>query len=632
MEMKSKPKFDPSKPFEVVSEPSGKSTKPKFDPSKEYTILSGDEVPPREASSEIAGLEGQKELADWTKKMAILGGHGASQGFSDEAIAGIKTGSLSSPEYVTERDILRDEMQKRKEEMGIPGVLAEAGGSVLSTLAVPVLRGSPVLKEIGSAALSGVGEAKEMEDVPREAGKAALIQGAAEGAGQVLKNTFFDDPTKILTRSLGVRSADIGGDVGAKAIQSTERLNKVGFFKQGDVSLPPRGHSFKRSSKNLTTFLKPLTKEDLAKRAVENIDILKSRNAELLKGKSIPNRDFRQTLVDGANELTYDPKGFGASQRYDLSQELINKVEDDLRRKAGWSGGQNGYLPAKDVELAKQSLDAYMKGPAFEKKILDLGIDKQGMMKFRTKLDELLDSPKVGGSEYKDNNDLMSDLITVSEVMKRKEAGSYVDSVGRSINTQNWWDKTKEALSPTFVDVARSDIAKLPETALGGFATKTLTRAPVERFTGRSPQSVQEGYNFGGVKPAFGNAFDKPMIDPREIVKYRLPTTTRGILEDKERVLAKLAQNKIPPEVIDTIAQALNEDQGSVADIAPLLMTQFPTLFEKSQYKVFDGKFVDPNEKAKAADAISKRDDLNSIQRAKMINQINKKGEMPQGL
>lgn len=628
--MKSKPKFDPSKPFTVVSEPVGKSAKPKFDPSKEYTILSGEEVPPREASSEIAGLEGQKALADWTKQMAILGGHGASQGFSDEAIAGIKTGSLSSPEYITERDILRDEMQKRKEEMGIPGVLAEAGGSVLSTMAVPVLRGSPVLKEIGSAALSGMGEAKEMADVPREAAKAALIQGAAEGAGKVIKNTFFDEPTKILTRSIGLRPGDVHGDIGANAIKSTERLNTVGFFKQGGVTLDPKSYSFKRTAKDLTSFIKPLTKEDLAKRATETIEILKNRNKDLLKNKKVPSNEFKRALYEGIQELTYDPKGFDVDARYGLARDLTEVVERDLKKKGGYALGQP--IDAHDVELAKQSLDAHMKGPAFEKKLLDLGIDKQGMMKFRTKIDDLLDSPKIGGDEYKNNNDLMSDLITVSEVMKRKEAGSYVDSVNRSINTQNWWDKTKEALSPTSVDIARSDIAKLPETALGGFATKTLTRAPVERFTGRSPQSVQEGYNFGGVKPAFGNAFAKPPIDPREIVKYRLPTTTRGILEDKERVLAKLAQNKIPPEVIDTIAQALNEDQGSVADIAPLLMTQFPTLFEKSQYKVFDGKFVDPNDKAKAADAISKRDDLNSIQRAKMINQINKKGEMPQGL
>jgi hypothetical protein len=562
--------------------------------------------------------------------MAILGGHGASQGFSDEALAALKTGSLSSPEYTQERDILREEMQARKEKMGIPGVLAESAGSVLSTTAMPILKGAPILKEIGSAALSGVGEAKEMENVPWEATKAGLMQGVAEGAGQVLKHTLFDNPTKILTRSMGVRSADIKGDVGASAIQSTERLNKVGFFKQGGVTLDPKSHVFKRSAKDLTSFIKPVTEKELAKRAKDTIDILKSRNAQLLKGKKVPSTEFKRALSEGIQELTYDPKGFDVDARYGLARDLADVVERDLRKKGGYALGQP--IDAADIELAKQSLDAHMKGPSFEKKLLDLGIDKQGMMKFRTKLDDLLDSDKVGGIEYKNNNDLMSDLITVSDVMKRKESGSYVDAAGRSINPQNWWEKTKDALSPTYVDVARSDLAKLPETALGGFATKTLTRAPVERFTGRSPQSVQEGYNFGGVKPAFGNAFDKPFIDPREIVKYRLPTTTRGILEDKERVLAKLAQNKIPPEVIDTIAQALNEDQGSVADIAPLLMTQFPTLFEKSQYKVFDGKFVDPNDKAKAADAISKRDDLDSIQRARMINQINKKNEMPEGM
>jgi hypothetical protein len=59
---------------------------------------------------------------------------------------------------------------------------------------------------------------------------------------------------------------------------------------------------------------------------------------------------------------------------------------------------------------------------------------------------------------------------------------------------------------------------------------------------------------------------------------------------------------------------------------------QLPQLFEKSKYKVFDGKFMDPNDRAKAADDISRRDDLDSIQRARMINKINKFGEVPEGL
>jgi hypothetical protein len=69
-----------------------------------------------------------------------------------------------------------------------------------------------------------------------------------------------------------------------------------------------------------------------------------------------------------------------------------------------------------------------------------------------------------------------------------------------------------------------------------------------------------------------------------------------------------------------------------LADIAPLLTTQFPTLFEKSKYKVFDGIIVDAADKARIADAISKRKDLDSITRARAINDVNLSGKYPEGL
>jgi hypothetical protein len=42
---------------------------------------------------------------------------------------------------------------------------------------------------------------------------------------------------------------------------------------------------------------------------------------------------------------------------------------------------------------------------------------------------------------------------------------------------------------------------------------------------------------------------------------------------------------------------------------------------------MFDGKLIDPQERAKAADDTSKRDDLNSLQKAKIINELNKSGK-----
>lgn len=133
-----------------------------------------------------------------------------------------------------------------------------------------------------------------------------------------------------------------------------------------------------------------------------------------------------------------------------------------------------------------------------------------------------------------------------------------------------------------------------------------------ESQMGRSPQSITPS--------------------PRELINYRIPRTTQGILENKDKVIAKLIQNGVDDNTVDTIAQALNGDPDDVANLMPQLSQQFGSIFEKSKYKIFDGKFLDPNDKAKAADEISKRDDLNSVQRAKMIGKINKTGEVPEGM
>jgi hypothetical protein len=155
------------------------------------------------------------------------------------------------------------------------------------------------------------------------------------------------------------------------------------------------------------------------------------------------------------------------------------------------------------------------------------------------------------------------------------------------------------------------------------------------------PQPMQEpatppGYQFNQASPAFrkplGGFPKSTMINPREIINFRIPRSTDGILQNKDKVVAKLAQNGIPDEMLRTVAQALDGDKQDLADIAPLLATQFPALFERSKYKVFDGIIIDPNDKARISDVISKRTDVDSITRAKAINEINTKGTFPEGL
>lgn len=139
------------------------------------------------------------------------------------------------------------------------------------------------------------------------------------------------------------------------------------------------------------------------------------------------------------------------------------------------------------------------------------------------------------------------------------------------------------------------------------------------------------GYDFANTLPAFEGTtpwgFDK-----QELIKYKLPTTTQGLKAEKHKILAKLSMEGLPDEMLNTITQALNGDDEDLSNVAPAIMVQFPELFKKGKYMQFDGKFLDPNDRAKAADDISKREDINSIQKAKMINQINKFNKVPEGL
>jgi hypothetical protein len=116
-------------------------------------------------------------------------------------------------------------------------------------------------------------------------------------------------------------------------------------------------------------------------------------------------------------------------------------------------------------------------------------------------------------------------------------------------------------------------------------------------------------------------------MTPAEVARTRLPRSTEGLLQNKELVLAKLAVNGVPDEMIATVAQALNDSPEDIGAVASLVATQFPTIFEKSKYQMFDGKLLNPQERAKAADDTSKRDDLNSIQKAKIISELNKTGK-----
>lgn len=586
---------------------------------------------PMKRPEKVASFDTQEEAAKFVKDMMILTGQGAAHGYGEEAIAAAKTGSISSPEYLAERDVLRQELQKKREEYPILGPLAESAGAIATTSLIPGSSSTRV-KDIASAIIQGTGEAGEIEDMPKEALKSGIIQTGMEAIGAGAKALIADDPTKILTRSVGATRAQTKLPSGRAIQDSVERLNKVGFFKQGDVVVDVNKQNFKRFGKSLDTFFKPQSLDSLYERANNSLSLLKEANNKLIANKTISQKDLLDTLNKGVAEMSYDPEGFGVSARLELARETSQTIIDDLIQKGKLL--PNKAIKASDIEEAKKALDMHIGSNAFKKKAEELALNPEAISLFRKRLDELVD--KVGGPTYKKNNDLMSDLMSVRNTIESKLNADYAEAGQSIVDKRGWVEKILEGISPTPVDIVRSDLASAAESPMGEAAGRILKKGVTEKFNPEivpSPKASKEGYNFKNVTPAFPDAFNKgTMINPKDIIKFQIPRSTEGILQNKDLVIAKLYQNNVPEEMIQVIAHGLDEDQEAISDIAPLIMTQMPNLFERSKYKVFDGKIVDAADKARINDAIARRKDLDSITRAKAINAVNVDGTYPEGL
>lgn len=298
----------------------------------------------------------------------------------------------------------------------------------------------------------------------------------------------------------------------------------------------------------------------------------------------------------------------------DASMKMETEVLRDLYRTLGDTVESN--LRGKSIKIGSSTVDAGDYYKAQNNKLKSF-MDVKSMLEYQPT--EALKSPDAAAT--------IASMITKGSIYGATAAGASLAGlpvnplaagmVGAGFGAAQAASEAVKTSTPEYLTSILKSAGKvqasplLPEAAARGAIQYMREGQPVGE-AGREPQSVG--------------------ISPRQLINYRIPRSTQGILEQKDKVLAKLAQSGAPSEMIDAVAQALNGDPEDMSNIAPLLMMQMPQMFEKSKYKVFDGKFLDPNDKAKAADDISRRDDLDSIQRARMINKINKFGEVPEGL
>lgn len=483
---------------------------------------------------------------------------------------------------------------------------------------------------IGRGAVEGLGTSNDkmsMEGLTNTGIGAGLGAGGALVSGG-LKKLSTVDPNAVRANILGAGSSEFK-EISLKERKAiAQELKDMGLFQNNKVDFSVSEGKFVSRGKSLENIEKPV-REKLFERLDSATAKIQDEKMALLGKHSNDTIDL-EDLEKGLEAVVekYSKKATDMPGRKETAEELKRKIIEDILEDLEEEGLD--HVTIGMVERAKQRISEdvgnYGKNPSLQK-TPDTAQLYQSMY---TEINKKLRN-QLGNTKYAKYNDMQQKMLTAKTDLSKSIASENANKA--SAGWGGWGNKIMNATIGS------------PEAGLGIANTaETLQKVPFRQGMRGLRTGVQEApfESIRQLDPSIPEYLQRPndrtpqsqgstMITPKQMVQYRIPRTTQGILDNKEMVMGKLIQNGIPDEMIEMVAQALDSDQEALSDIAPLIISQFPTLFEKSKYQVFDG-IIAPTDRPKAADAISKKEDMNSIQRAKAINDINKSGKFPQEL
>jgi hypothetical protein len=520
----------------------------------------------------------------------------------------------------------------------------------------------PKTNRIINTPIVNVADRQAAKVIARATPKAALESG--KNIGLMSKRLVAEDlhglltnPSKILENLTGSKTIDKIRPESLQTLRFEELPNKKGLISEVSNGLDETLNEIKNSVPELKSKTYPL---DAAIKVIQNNletnqDLISGQTVDLSKVGEILDETLKpfKKVSSGVLEekvLEKIPGELDLVERIKLKQGAPKTLPSTLsltdvqklRKNIGRLLSDRSFYSAPDKAMSTEKevlLEVYrtlgdmihndLKGIKIRKgnQVIDAGdyyVDQNARLK---QLMDIRSIYKYAPKEQLSQADMAGTLMSLlaqggvigsaavaGEIMGIPQVPAYAllgGAVGAGLTAGSELKKS----SPEYLSKILSAAAKVspvPYTAPVRGAIQYMRQGqPVSEF-GREPQSVE--------------------LTPKDLIKYRIPRSTQGILENKEKVLAKLSQQGVPKEMIHTVAQAMNGEPDDLSNVASIMVSQFPDLFEKSRYMIFDGKFLNPNDKAKAADDISKRDNLDSIQRAKMISKINKTGEVPEGL
>lgn len=272
---------------------------------------------------------------------------GPTFGFQENIEAALRTGSMSSPEYIEQRDVLRAKQKAFREDYPVIGTVSDIGGQLVGPLAS--------LKLLGKAPIA-VQEAVTGTTLPGQIGRAVTaggVTGALSSAGQA------DSDLGKAAIYGGVFGASLGGVapfvVNGAGTVIRNALNAFGIGDQQTAASKILAANLKRD--NLTIDEAQATLDELRRIGVPNPVI-----ADL--GKSM--RDLAQS------SYFVPSKAKGATEAF-LEGRLIDQPSDIVKgiaEKANLNPNVNGYEYLNSL-VQNQRAAASSKYPQAYSKALD---------------------------------------------------------------------------------------------------------------------------------------------------------------------------------------------------------------------------------------------------------------------
>ena len=117
-------------------------------------------------------------------------------------------------------------------------------------------------------------------------------------------------------------------------------------------------------------------------------------------------------------------------------------------------------------------------------------------------------------------------------------------------------------------------------------------------------------------------------IDINPIVEDKLlPRSTQWAIDHPNLVKAKLLREA--PDLAAQVSIAMERnDHRTLQKVMPLVAQQLPHVFENSEYGEFDGKIIDPNQRAMFIENVMSDPSIDTYQKAEIIDHLNKTHEV----